>query len=1228
MIERRNGTIKNSRSNKDLLEMAFKIDDRSFTEIMGYISLYLEKVNFYDLQNNFNADSNWKSLVEGDPIIYMTLIINEPLTDLDNITNTVTEAKANNAESLKTVKILNDWYEKINEWHDNLVDQNELRLASKIKNVLTDVLEGPRKDLLLYEQKLQEDYKKNASRRGLTLYMPPPPPPKPSGDVNLSKTIHTFQKVILHIQQFTKDYLEKNICSENTHRPNNALYIAFALLFKNIQKNLNTLSKRHLDFYYKEVLQQQLNKGKETSTTVNFELLPNIKYSLIEKGTQLTAGKLFGSKTDVLFQTEKPIVAYQIELMELQTLFLNSSTYLKVGTDEPIVSSVSKHDLITEGKKVEPVDNWFAFGANKQSLQDTQIIPSDVANIGFIIGSPVLFLSEGKREITLRVNMNSKSATDIFWNLLDQIKTNRKVGMDMVFSIVFDQSLRISYTSKKGWVNFESYTVDYCEAENYFTIQLVLENSDPEMEPAIQTEEELKWPSIKVELDEYAPVYLYSFWKGLQLDTIEIAVSVQRMRNLSLYNNIGILSPGKNFDIFGSFPTAGSYLMVGKSEFFKKKINTMSIHLEWDSLPDDFSGFEAYYEGYSEEIKNDSFNVQATALSNSYWLPTDLKLAPTFNLFSTHPCLTPEGYKSVKLDNISTIQLTDFEALGTSQDFDLPDPLRYEVTTQSGFVKLSLVAPKFGFGYDLYQKEYVEVATHNAKNPNLQIPLPNKPFVPKLKGVSVDYTASDKLIFNKELSKNAISEENIGEFMHITPFGTEGVIIDQNIIKRTLICSYDQQGYLFLGLTGIRGNTTISVFFDLLQSSTGVKIDRDNLVWEYFQTNRWVVFDEGNIISDKTGGFVKSGIIEILLPRVEKVEQEGYQKCNWIRISTSKNVAFYPKIKGIYLNAVKAICINREDTIIGKVVPADSIKKTVGKSSDINKVNQPRSSSGGFLNGSEDHFYQNVSERIRHKSRSVTLWDHERLILENFNDVKVVKCTNFNKDFKPVPGQVKLIVLSDDWSNEERHYFDVVRLDQMKKFLQTHSSSFAEIAVMNPKVEYLLVNCIVEFKPEDNGGYYLNLLNENISDFLSPISNINNGLGGIGGRVMPNMLVSYLENRDYVKSVKKLTIEHLVREAFNQYSLGVFKDGEEIKTTTPWSILSPVKKHNIVSVISKNKDYNLLDVGVGNMEIGLDFIIGTNSNHTTALQSLIPVSSGSEGRTEKVNDAILVFKNK
>lgn len=1214
MTVKRSGTIRDNELNKTLISDSFQIDQRSFGDIMGYMCSYLENINFFDIENK--VDGDWKKLIKTDPIISMVLIINAPLPNFKDLEKDTTGT--NTPSTIDKIDYLSEWYNKINEWQITLNNLGENKLANKISNVLTDVLGYSSKILILHKQQLNFEQNINNDKYNI------PPSPIPSSKIDINESINTFQKVIIHIQKFTKDYLEQNILSKNNHMPNNAINIAFVILYKRIQDNLNTLSKRHLDFYYKDILQQQKSKGKPTKTIINFDLLPTVQYSLIDKGAQLTAGKLFGSKTDIIFQTDKPIVAYQMELVELKTLLFNSSPYINVGTNEPLISSISKNNLIIKGKEIGSKEEWFVFGANKQTLQTTQIVANKVADLGFIIGSSVLFLSEGKREIEIQVNMESTSSKSIFWELLNQIKSNRKIGMDIVVSEVFGQSMKISYTTKKAWVKFDNYSVDYNEKDNYFTINLVLGNSDLALSPSLKIKEKLKWPSIKVELNEYAPTFLYSFWKGLIIDTIDINVNVERIRNLSLYNNIGNMPLNKSFDLFGPFPKVGSFLMIGKSELFQKQLTSVEIDFEWDSIPLDFGGFDTYYEKYQENINNNSFKVQVTALSNSFWIPSKLDNAPTLDLFSTHKDITPEGYQSVQLDSTRTIDIKELNEFEISPDFNLKDPLKYTVSSQSGFLKITLVSPSYGFGSELYQKVFTKIAMYNAKNKDT-LPFPNTPFVPKVKSVSVNYKASDTLIFNEEISTTTILTESAGEFMHITPFGIEEALTNLNVRKRTLVCDFEQEGYLYIGLNGIKNNTTVSMFFHFLQSSAENNIIKDELLWEYFQIKRWVKFEDGNIIMDNTNGFVKSGIIEFLLPKVSGTEVNESSETYWIRVSTKRNVAFYPIIKGIYLNAVEAVCTCENDLIVGREIPQGSIKKFAGKFADVKKVNQPIASSGGILEEDENEFYSCVSERLRHKDRALSIWDYEHIILKNFKDVRVVKCTNLNKLFNQVSGKIKVIVLSTDWSINEKHYFDEEKLFQMKTTLQKISNPFIDIQVINPTVEYLLTNCIVEFEPEDNGGYYLNLLNTNISDFLSPISSTDDSLGG---SVVPSMLISFLEELSFIKSVKKLSIEHIIQEGVNEYLLGIYKDGEKISASTPWSILSPVKKHHIVNLVNDDQPSDLLKVGIGNMEIGLDFILEKKIYEAPENKLFLTNTSKERSEQNLPNDAVLILKNK
>ncbi len=1213
MLEKRNGTIRGNRLLEELLYSPFQIDQRSFWDIMGYISAFLKEINYYDLEDTIDGD--WSQLLQNDPIIYMVSIINEPLTQLNQISYNYSGAELLNKDQNMIIDSLFKWYGKIESWSTNLSDLGEVQLSNKIKNVVVDVLYYQFQSLQDIKSVLENVDIDNAN--DVKAAFDSIPIPQRKKKVNLSKVVHSFQKCIMHIQEFTKKYLEESILSRNSHQPHDAMYIAFAILFKTLQKNINTLSRRHLDFYYKDILQQKQYKGAPTKTVVNFDLLPTKKYSLIAGDTKLSAGNQFGSQNEVLFKTVKPLVAYQLKLAELKTLLFMKSPLIQVGTDAPLVSSISVSTLLNKGKDVADKEEWFAFGANKRSISNTQIDSDKTGAMGFIIGSPVLLLSEGQRSIDLQINMETSTSKDVFWKLMNQIKESRDIEMNTVFSYVFDGALRISYSSKKGWEPVDKYAITFDESNDYFNINIVLNTAAPALEASKKLDVALSWPSIKIELNECAPVFLYSFFNGLIIDTIDINVDVQRVRGLSMFNTNGKVTNGSTFEMFGTMPKTGSYLMIGKSELFQKQVNNLSLDIDWENLPDDFGGFDTYYQGYSKEITNASFEVQFETLSNSYWLPTQKKFAPKYQLFSLEDCLTPEGYKSAKLKSSTSLNLDKFKDFETSKDYDLVDPLNYTVETQSGFIKLTLTSPREAFGDELYQEDLVAIATYNAEN-KTKIPNPNKPFVLKANEIKLNYKASDTLVFNEALATSNSHGDNIGEFKHITPFGIEDVIVDQHVLGQNLVSNYSQEGYLYLGIEGVDELITASIYFNLLQSSSGINIQKGNLLWECFDGSKWKPFDEGAVILDNTHGFSKSGIVELILDNYPNNSDPSKAGLCWIRVSTKNNAHIYPKIKGIYMNAVEAICLSEEEIVMGKNIPEGSINKFVAKHPDVKKVNQPVHSYGGKLEETQEQMYARVSERLRHKSRAVSIWDYERLILDNFKKVKVVKCTNFNKDFKSVPGEVKVIVLSESWTKEERHYFNEGELDEMQQFLEKVSSPFAKIHVMNASVEYLLVNCLVKFKPEDNGGYYLTKLNDDISEYLSPISNIDQGVGGVGGSVVPTMLVSFIESLPYVLRVDDLNIEHIIRKDETHYTVDVKRGDQKIETTTPWGMLSPVDLHHIVSTESTG---GVMEVGVGNMEIGSDLIIGCE---TTQMKGL----SSANKPDNNIKDAILVFNNK
>ena len=164
----------------------------------------------------------------------------------------------------------------------------------------------------------------------------------------------------------------------------------------------------------------------------------------------------------------------------------------------------------------------------------------------------------------------------------------------------------------------------------------------------------------------------------------------------------------------------------------------------------------------------------------------------------------------------------------------------------------------------------------------------------------------------------------------------------------------------------------------------------------------------------------------------------------------------------------------------------------------------------------------------------------------------------------------------------------------MEDYLNSISSSFINIAVINPIIEYLLVNCKVVFQKLDVGLNYHQKLNEDISEHLSPISRMDSNNGGIGGTIMPSTLANYVENLSYIERLEKLNIEHIIRNKMNDYTLGVHEKEELIKAQSPWSILAPVKEHRVVvkEDIKALKVLKDLEVGIGTVDVGVDFILG------------------------------------
>ena len=135
-IEKRNGTIQDKRLGEYLLDSPFCIDDRDPWDILSYIASYLEKINYYTLDDR--VDGDWRKYVDKDILIFLASIINHPTDDIDLLIKDYDYEKVKEDSTRRVIIVaLGQWWKKIGAWTTNLEKLNEKNLAEKIKNSLS-----------------------------------------------------------------------------------------------------------------------------------------------------------------------------------------------------------------------------------------------------------------------------------------------------------------------------------------------------------------------------------------------------------------------------------------------------------------------------------------------------------------------------------------------------------------------------------------------------------------------------------------------------------------------------------------------------------------------------------------------------------------------------------------------------------------------------------------------------------------------------------------------------------------------------------------------------------------------------------------------------------------------------------------------------------------------------------------------------------------------------------
>jgi len=950
--------------------------------------------------------------------------------------------------------------------------------------------------------------------------------------------------------------------------PHIALWNAFIELHEKPKRLMNTLTRRHLDFYYGDVLRLKKKDPLADMAHVVFELKKNTADTLLIKGTTLLAGK-DKIKKELHYQLTHDIIVNKSKVEQLKSLHVNAGNANMVRY-APVANS--SDGLGAALDKANP--RWNAFGDAR--------LPA--AQVGFCLASDVLKMKEGNRSITVDLILNNLPPAALESSLRSNL-------------------FKVSITGEKGWIGPKVITPGVTSGDKVFNATFTF-NVDIE-EPAIAVYDRLlhggnldtRHPVLQVLINNEKQDFGYKDLAAAELLGATIKVEAKGIKNLLLENDHGAIDTKKPFYPFGSTPEKNSNFFVGSEEAFSKRLKSFSLDVEWKNVP--ASNLSTYFSGYRGSHSNEHFTARAAFKDGFNWdgNPPDVKLFNSSNAQVnttwefTNPAFAvkrsihyfPE--LSLKASRYSGLPLQ--QRLTSNMAYLMPafSPLLYTNVHAYykpffiGMVDAYKAVRKGGmtlrlrrdFLFKQYRENYTKEVMLNSTTP-ANLNLPNEPFAPQMQSIVLNYVATTaKTSFTGTTINDYVDEEV--EFFHYGAFGqmrehafarSQYSFLNNQIVK--LFPEYSNEGEFFIGLSGLKAQDSVCILFQTADGSANPDKLKADIQWSVLCDNYWKDLNNEDFIFDTTNEFLTSGIINFVIPReattINTILPDGLL---WLKAAIAKDADAVCSLIDVQSNAAIALFDNQDNdpSHFADPLPANTIKKLDPEIGSITGIKQPYASFGGLVQENEEAFYTRVSERLRHKERGITLWDYERLILQHYPNIHKVKCINHasaNSFYHP--GNVLVVVVPDltnrNAMNPLQPKVDKNTLDGIYTLLQNHCSSWVTTQVSNPYYEPVKISVRIKLKRGYEFNFYEKIVDRKLQEFLSPW--IKNAGGGIyfGGKITASMIVKFMEELEFVDFIADLSLSHSTDNG-NTFVTSV----NLVEASSPASILVSSDHHEI-----------------------------------------------------------------
>lgn len=1029
-------------------------------------------------------------------------------------------------------------------------------------------------------------------------------------EISLRESFKLSYKNLTYIVEFAFNSFEELVHSKTeSHKPHIGLLLASLKLFKEIQQDLNGLTKRHLDFYYQRILQQIPKNPSPIQALVG--LIPKPGGKFLPENSSF--GMLFPTKKSVPMINSFLTDLGRSKIAELRSVYKSDyfpfSTGSKIGElslnrvyDSLLFAGEEKQEVSFFG--TQPADFPVCFGED-QSHKGLNNRTMENSLLGFAVSSPVFLVEEGNHFFKISIEL-TKNSSDQFQTFLSQLLHDKEKYLGIAHTPserelrsfihgFLNEAFSVSITSITGWKSLNFLHVEFFPEKN--TLSFKVEPEGKEELPFPFTAglhdgmEDTNWPCLRFLLNNSAHYPPYKALSNLEIVSVEIqTLSKGVKKGIECVNQNGKLDPYNPFLPFGSTPGKDSFLRVYHPLALNSFLSRLSISLSWMGLPEQRGGFKDHYRAYPQEITNSAFKARIGIVSDNTGLEKEengsLEVISLFEGIEKS-----DGEYLLKNKTLSlNLDLVDKSILSS--------PNRDDQDKEQAYLFIGMEEPiPFVFGHEQYTRVFAERSLYNSRFPKRQKELPNTPYTPVLEKIEFTYSNYTKENFSR---KGDEQQESI-RFYHLFPFGFSKIFPGTRSSESNMLPKLSGKGNLLIGLTQVNEDQFVNLGFKLHPAYFIHTITKaPSVKWEFLEKNKW--FPLGNLLlEDSTHGMLQSGIVKIKLPTKMDLSNTRLSPGKfWLRVSYSADSDINSRLVSVFTNAAWLT----EDKQ-GQVpeLTSEEIREipTLVNNGNlmIDGVLGPFHLMIPALKKTVDQDRIRISELIRHRNRAITTWDIERLVLERFPQIGRVMAYG-RSDFplhlvKNSNIQVVIIpqtpLLNHGRTEGFRAPFEL--LQEVKTYLKSFVSPFSRVEVCNPVFEKLKVRAAVKFKNSQQAGYFRDKLERDLIEFLSPNPGDLQKENGFINSIYKAEIQNFIESRPYVDFITGFSVLQIV-EVQGKFKIidtasTAFKV-ELLRTISPYAILTSADSHHLELLdYQELKDPEL--ASIGDLSIDSDFII-------------------------------------